>query len=69
MGQKPKSNGLRGEWRGRSGAASRDNSFKNFFWEGEQRPVRLLMLEVTLAYSHAHETNQWADGRCNKTRQ
>lgn len=69
MRQKPKSSGLWGEWRGRSGAASRDNSFKNFFWEGEQRWVRFLMLEVTLACSHADETNQWADGRSNETGQ
>lgn len=30
-----------GEWRERCRAASRDNSFKASFWEGEQRWVRL----------------------------
>lgn len=41
MGQKPKWSGLHGEGRGRSGGASMDISFKKFFWEGEQRWVRL----------------------------
>lgn len=61
--------GVRGAWRGSSGGMSRDNSFKTFFWEGEQRWVRLLMLEVTLACSHADETDQGADGRSTETGQ